>query len=267
MRAAALAGLALSVCSAAWAAADFLYTDAEADCAAQLIFTNECSAKEENLVFWSPDEAFPSLGVGHFIWYPEGASGPYRESFPGFLDFARETGLAVPPWIAGLPGGHAPWKSREEFLENLDSAPTKHLRAFLNETRRAQAHYILRRFQKIFPTILDDLSESQRQPVRDKYNLLMKSPKGAFAMIDYVNFKGEGLRTDARYEGIGWGLAQVLLEMEVPDDPEKALDAFILAAERVLERRIEHAPQPDIEKKWLPGWKNRLQGYRHINCA
>ena len=30
-------------------------------------------------------------------------------------------------------------------------------------------------------------------------------------MIDYVNFKGEGLRSDARYEGVGCVKIQMLI--------------------------------------------------------
>jgi hypothetical protein len=85
-------------------------------------------------------------------------------------------------------------------------------------------------------------------------------------MVDCVNFKGQGFSADACYEGVGWGLAQVLIEMTVPDDPEKALDEFISGAERVLERRVRHSPRSDIEAKWLPGWKNRILGYRLISC-
>ena len=247
-------------------AEDFLYTDAQADCAAQMIFMNECSGKEKNLLYWSPDEAFPSLGIGHFIWYPENASGPYLESFPGFLDFAIEMKLAVPEWITAMPAPHAPWHTRKEFERDLNSDRVRKLRAFLRDTKREQAHYIIRRFRRIFPSILEDLEEADREPVKGKYELLMRHPEGAFAMIDYVNFKGEGLRADARYEGEGWGLAQVLLEMKVPDNPDKALDEFILAAERVLERRVSHSSRPEVEARWLPGWKKRLQGYSRISC-
>ena len=247
-------------------AEDFFYTDTEADCAAQMIFMNECSGKEENLLYWSPDEAFPSLGIGHFIWYPENASGLYLESFPAFLGFAEEIGLTLPPWISAMPRRYSPWQTREEFRSDLNSDRVRELRVFLRDTKREQAHYILRRFRLVFPKILDDLVEADRQPVQEKYDLLMMRREAAFAMIDYVNFKGEGLRTDAHYEGVGWGLAQVLIEMKIPDDPEKALEEFILAADRVLERRVSHSPRPEVEVKWLPGWKNRLNKYLRITC-
>lgn len=247
-------------------AEDFLFTDAEAECAARVIFMNECSGKEQNLLYWSPDEAFPSLGIGHFIWYPENASGPYLESFPAFLDFADEIGLELPSWIAAMPLRHSPWKTREEFKLDRNSERMRELRSFLSNTKVEQAHFIIRRFMRVFPVILEDLDEADRKPVREKYDLLMMRREATFAMIDYVNFKGEGFHADARYEGNGWGLAQVLIEMNIPDDPERSLDEFILAAERVLERRVSYAPRPEVEAKWLPGWRNRLRSYSKINC-
>ncbi len=247
-------------------AEDFLFSDAEADCAAQMIFMNECSGKEQNLLYWSPDEPFPSLGIGHFIWYPEDASGPYVESFPAFLDFATETGLVLPTWISNLPEKRSPWRTREEFQSDLNSDRVRELRSFLSDTKGEQAHFVVRRFIRVFPRILDDLDEADRQSVQAKYDLLMTRREATFAMVDYVNFKGEGFRADARYEGVGWGLAQVLIEMAVPDDPEKALDEFISAAERVLERRVSHSPRPEIEAKWLLGWRNRLRSYQNVKC-
>lgn len=259
-----LAGL-LFFCPPAHAE-DLLYTDEQADCAARMLFMNECSGRDRNLLYWSPAEKFPSLGIGHFIWYPADSAGPFRESFPGFLDFARESGLAPPAWIEALPDRHAPWRSREEFQAELGGEKMNVLLAFLRDTKRTQAHYVLHRFRKVFPRILADLDEADRQPVREKYHLLMARHEWAFAMIDYVNFKGEGFRSDARYQGAGWGLAQVLKEMRVPDDPDLALEEFISAAERVLERRVARAPDPEHEAQWLPGWKNRVRSYRSIVC-
>ena len=247
-------------------AKDFLYSDAEADCAARVIYMNECSGNEDNLLYWSVDEAFPSLGIGHFIWYPENARGPYRESFPNFLSFAEEIGLEIPKWITDLPDRHAPWLTRDGFMDDLKSERMKELRAFLKNSRREQAHFILRRFQRTFPGILEEFGIEEQRSMLEKYDLLMGNSKGALAMADYVNFKGEGLRTDAHYDGIGWGLAQVLLEMEMPDNPGDVLHEFVLAAERVLKRRIEHAPRPEVEAKWLPGWKNRLTRYLSVDC-
>src|SRR3989338_1459017 len=102
-------------------AEDFLLTDAEADCVAQIIFMNECYGKDENLLYWSPDEAFPSFGIGHFIWYPENASGPYLKSLPAFLDFAEEIGSALPSCIVSISERHSPWHTRKDFQHDLNN--------------------------------------------------------------------------------------------------------------------------------------------------
>lgn len=262
----ALVMIGVVCCAGPTFGSDSLYTDAEADCAAKMIFENECSAKNENLLFWSPDEAFPSLGIGHFIWYSEGAIGPYRESFPGFIKFARRKHLGVPAWLDVSPVPPAPWRTRAEFLKELSSQRSSELRIFLERTKREQARYVLRRFRRIFPEILDESDTADRLTVLQKYNLLTQVDGGSLAMADYVNFKGEGLRSDARYEGVGWGLLQVLQEMNVPDDPGDSLKEFVAAAERVLERRIAHAPRPEVESRWLPGWKQRLHSYLNSHC-
>src|SRR6476620_4484737 len=47
-----------------------------------LIWANEASKRKELLVFWSQFESFPSLGIGHYIWYPRGHTAHYTEQFP-----------------------------------------------------------------------------------------------------------------------------------------------------------------------------------------
>ena len=61
------------------------------------IFQNECAGKHECLVHWNQGEAFPSLGIGHFIWYPAGVEGRFTESFPDLIRFMKQQGQALPP--------------------------------------------------------------------------------------------------------------------------------------------------------------------------
>ncbi|MDX8384601.1 MAG: hypothetical protein R8M45_11005, partial [Ghiorsea sp.] len=49
---------------------------------ADLIFNNECNRDAKCLVAWNDGEDFPSLGIGHFIWFPRGSTAPFQESFP-----------------------------------------------------------------------------------------------------------------------------------------------------------------------------------------
>ena len=46
------------------------------------IFANETGGKLRYLVHWNEGEDFPSMGIGHFIWFPEGVDAPFDESFP-----------------------------------------------------------------------------------------------------------------------------------------------------------------------------------------
>src|SRR6266581_6547603 len=63
------------------------------------IWQNECNGTIAGLTSWNEGEKFASLGIGHFIWYPEGMRGPFDESFPKFLTFARERGATIPVWL------------------------------------------------------------------------------------------------------------------------------------------------------------------------
>ena len=65
-----------------------------------LIFKNETSGRVEKLVHWNRAETFPSLGIGHFIWYPKGQDGPFVEDFPRFIAYLNEKGIKLPFWLS-----------------------------------------------------------------------------------------------------------------------------------------------------------------------
>jgi len=81
---------------------------------------------------------------------------------------------------------------------------------------------------------------------------------GTFALIDYVNFKGEGTLETERYKGQGWGLLQVLETMPEGGDPVRE---FSQAAKATLARRVRNAPPERHEERWLPGWDARVERY------
>ena len=47
----------------------------------------------------SEREAFPSLGIGHFIWYPSGVQEPFVESFPSLVQYLIQRQAPVPDWL------------------------------------------------------------------------------------------------------------------------------------------------------------------------
>jgi len=83
-----------------------------------------------------------------------------------------------------------------------------------------------------------------------------------YPLLDYVNFKGEGISPTEQYQGQGWGLLQVLQEMRDVPAGEAALNEFARAAEQVLRRRVYNSPRERNEDRFLPGWMNRIKSYR-----
>src|SRR6476661_2837441 len=63
--------LVLALCLGT-AMADVTLSPAQLQRVGQRIWQNECAGTVEGLTSWNSSEDFASLGIGHFIWYPEG---------------------------------------------------------------------------------------------------------------------------------------------------------------------------------------------------
>jgi hypothetical protein len=224
----------------------------------QRVWKNECGGTVDGLTSWNRGEDFPSLGVGHFIWYPKNTRGPFEESFPHLLRFMAGKGVNVPDWLIKANG--APWPNRGEFVAQFDSRRMRALRRFLVETVPVQAEFLVFRLENALPKMEAAASRNERKRIRENFYRVANSPGGAYALIDYVNFKGEGIKKSERYKGEGWGLLQVLANMK-PD--RNAVRAFSRSADEVLTRRVRNSPPSRNESKWLPGWKNRVRTYRN----
>lgn len=221
---------------------------------AKRVWKNESGGTKEGLTVWNKGEAFASVGIAHFIWFPQGASEPFRESFPQLVQYLVERGHPVPRWLRGP----CPWKTREAFERALPSPEMEELRQLLFNTFDDQARFIALRLDNALKN-LPDLSAPQKERVHQQYAALSRSEAGMFAVIDYVNFKGEGTNPNEHYNNEGWGLIQVLLAMPHPSARPPA--DFSSTAAAVLERRVRHAPPERNEARWLPGWKNRVRAY------
>lgn len=218
------------------------------------IWKNECAGTVSGLTSWNKGEEFPSLGIAHFIWYPAGRTGPFQESWPGLARFLKTQGVPVEDWMLGA----CPWKNRDAFMADLDGPRLTALRAMLSKTVAAQARYAAMRMEAALPKMLATTTPAQRAKIETNFRCVAAEPLGFYALMDYVNFKGEGVNPAERYNGQGWGLLQVLETMPATG---KALSEFARAADAVLTRRVQNAPPARNEAKWLPGWRNRLQTY------
>jgi hypothetical protein len=213
------------------------------------------------LIAWNEGELFVSLGIGHFIWYPPNYEGPFQESFPDLLTWLKKHGASFPDWLH--ESSDCPWTTREEFQQNQQSRHMADLQALLRSTIPQQAQFLVRRLRLALPKMLESVAiEEQRKHIHVQFVRVAASPEGLYALIDYVNFKGEGTSLTERYQGQGWGLLQVLGQMD--PDAQNAVHAFADAAEQILIRRVQNAPPDRQESRWLAGWKNRIHTYRQF---
>lgn len=222
------------------------------------IWQNECGGRVMGLTSWNSGEEFPSLGIGHFIWYPANFQGPFQESFPGLIALAKQRG-ATPPAVAQHT--HAPWNSRAEFNAALNGPELKSLRIWLANSLQLQTDYIITRSRAALPKMLEIAPQNKKESIQRNYEKVASTANGVYALIDYVNFKGEGVNPEERYNGQGWGLMWVLMEMKSVDSGQPAAREFAAAAKRVLDRRIANAPPARGEERWRQGWHNRCDSY------
>ena len=234
-----------------FATSAFALSDKELDSIGNRVWKNECNGTREGLTSWNSGEAFASLGIGHFIWYPAGGSGPFEESFPDLAEYLFKSGVKLPTWLKS--GMACPWKTKAEFDGDAQSSRMKELRAMLAGSIREQSRFLAKRMEKALPKLV---AASGKRSVEGKFKSLLATGSGTYALIDYVNFKGEGTNPKERYKSEGWGLLQVLEGMEGVSSKD-----FGASAARVLTRRVENSDPARNEQKWLAGWINRVRAY------
>lgn len=227
------------------------------------IFQNEAGGKTEKLTHWNASEDFPSLGIGHFLWYVPGRPGRFTETFPGLLDFLEARAVVLPAWLSGSPRPGCPWNDRAAFYADFDGLRLIELRRLLEDTIPLQAQFIAARLEAALPKVLAAAPAAERAALERRFYGVAEVPNGVYALVDYVNFKGEGVNPAERYHGEGWGLLQALQLMKDAGPGQPAVEAFAAGADAALTRRVRNAPpeRRAAEEKWLPAWRARLRTY------
>ena len=234
---------------------------AELNTIGEKIFKNEAAGKKENLVYWNEGENFPSLGIGHFIWYKQGEPGIFEESFPQLVEFLKSKNVKLPKIMA--ENKYSPWKNREELInlqtKKIPDSDIEELTNFLYDNKDLQVMFIFKRLEASLEKMM--AVSSNKENVRKQFYRVASSPNGLYPLIDYVNFKGEGTNPKERYNGQGWGLLQVLENMKGTETGKAALTEFSNSAKFVLQRRVNNSDPSKNERKWLQGWLNRCNTY------
>lgn len=223
------------------------------------IWRNEAGGSVEKLVWWNEGEAFVSAGIGHFLWYPREKTAPFTQTFPDVLRFLQKKGNKLPAWI-NEQDMSCPWNARSQVVGAADKR-LQELRMFLHTTIADQAEFIVNRYTKATQSILKSLCRDERQRMENHMRLIGATPQGLYALIDYVNFKGEGTNPKERYNNQGWGLLHVLRALDTKLVNENPCKAFAQAAEKILRQRVRNAPKERHEERWLAGWLNRIATY------
>ncbi len=226
------------------------------------IFQNESGGRIDQLVHWNEREDFAAMGIGHFTWYPANRRQRFGNTFPGLLDYLKSNGVQLPHWVQRARFEGAPWRTRGELMAVKNTPQIREFAQLLYDTRHLQAQYIMDRAMRAMPRLVKKTPSHLRSQVANNLNAVANTPGGRYVLIDYVNFKGEGLNRNGGYKGHNWGLLQVLEEMRTSRPGQQALNEFADAAMRVLERRVRNSNPARNERKWLAGWRNRTNTYR-----
>ena len=230
------------------------------------VWINESGGSTDGLTMWNAGEDFPSMGIGHWIWFKAGGHPQFEESFPKLIDFIRTRGVRPPVWLDRRPVPPCPWVSKAEFEREFRSPRLTELRQFLAATIPQQTQYLLVRAEAAAPKMLDALTErADKRHVLGQFTRVARSSPDLYPLIDYVNFKGEGVSEKETVfdppsgRKQGWGLKFLLLEMKGSGEGAPALEEFSRAARYVLDRRIRNHP---ASRRWQLGWHKRCDTYK-----
>ena len=227
-----------------------------------------------NILLWKEKEKYLSLGVGHFLWYPESANvAKEDQSFINFIAYVEKNAPEYHQqlWYQRYMANPAfPWTSRDTFIADRDALDERYLALveFLENTKTVQVAFMVDRFNQSVDKMLVGLTEEKRQKLLIEFNRVSHEPltgkisgEGITAMFNYVGFKGEGTSNQEVYNGVRVGLLQVLLNMP-NGSTNLPVDDFIVSAKAILEQRI--AQNPEDSEHRIQWWKT-LESYRKVD--
>jgi len=267
----------------------------------QYVSGNEFQNDPESSIDWNEGEDFASLGMGHFIWYPEGVEQKFTESFPKMavvLWRSWPTSSDIPPQLRSAfnyskefifkSSGEVrfcPWAKRTSFFAWKEQNPIEwgYLISFINHPmiKRIQLAYMDQDFREAIVRLYDEVDSnddlvameassgetvaSVRQHLRSVILSLLTSKEGTTALMDYVNFKGDGTDSRMRYSNVGWGLQQVLYWTDLKSGSLEQLKSLARAALNRLTRRAMLSGREIEREVWIHGWANRVLGYGYLD--
>ncbi|NOZ89849.1 MAG: hypothetical protein GXO60_01045 [Epsilonproteobacteria bacterium] len=225
---------------------------------ADQIFKNETGGNIKYIMYWSPSENFASLGYGHFIWYPANQPVVYDQTFPDMIQYYIDNKVDIPQWLKDQKDKGIPWANKQAFDGAKGTPKYEQLKIVLLNTKALQTKFFFDRVVDAIPEIVKYVPKEKRDYIKNNYNAVANSEGGWYPLIDYINFKGKGIKETEKYNNQGWGLLQVLQTMRPVQKGPQALKEFSNAAKVVLENRVKNKPS---ERHFLKGWLKRVSTY------
>ena len=137
-----------------------------------------------------------------------GARGPFEESFPKLRALRTKTGSQAAAVTFGLPccalvrGTRARNFSRPNRARNM-----KQLRIFLADTIDLQADFLVERLARARCPKFSTPRHQRNVPESKSSSIgVASSAQGCYALVDYVNFKGEGVLDNGALSGTRLGI-------------------------------------------------------------
>ncbi|WP_298609464.1 hypothetical protein [uncultured Thiothrix sp.] len=226
------------------------------------IFRNETNGDATKLLRWNSQGNFADLGIGHMVWYPANQRGSYIETFPSYLKYVQSKNVPLPTWLANRPSDGGPWANKAAFERAKDDKQMRELAKFLEKTVGLQAAFMTDQLRRNMPAMVQTLPPQYRQAALNNFQLMEKTPGGMYPVLDYMIFQGAGTSSNERYNGHGWGLLQVLLNMEGVQPGPNALAEFMRSAGDSITHRVAAAPADRHEARMLADWQTRVRTYK-----
>lgn len=226
------------------------------------IFRNETDGDASKLLRWSSQGNFADLGIGHLVWYPANQRGSYTETFPSFLKYTQSKNVPLPSWLANRPNEGGPWANKAAFESAKNDQQVRELANFLQKTVGLQATFMSDQLRRTMPSMVQTLPAQYRQAALNNFQVMEKTPGGMYPMLDYMVFQGSGASSNERYNSQGWGLLQVLLNMERVQPGSNALAEFMRSASDSVMQRVATAPAERHEARLLSAWQTRVRTYK-----
>ncbi|TXH71472.1 MAG: hypothetical protein E6Q83_01750 [Thiothrix sp.] len=226
------------------------------------IFRNETNGDASKLLRWNSKGNFADLGIGHLVWYPANQRGNYTETFPSYLKYVQSQNVPLPRWLANRPSDGGPWADKAAFDRAKNDKQMLELATFLEKTVGLQAAFMTDQLRRNMPAMVQTLPPQYRQAALNSFQVMEKTPGGMYPVLDYMVFQGAGTSNTERYNGHGWGLLQVLLNMERVQPGPNALAEFMRSAGDSITHRVAAAPAERHEARMLTDWQTRVRTYK-----